>query len=75
MRYGLHEVPRVPEVPQQADVAGNVIEPDVPAIAPLPGIQATPIPERCASRLLVASIAWNYYHDTGRDSTHNNMHF
>lgn len=49
----------LPGVPEQVDDGGNVVVPAVLAIAPIPGVQATPIPARCASCLLVASIAWN----------------
>ena len=75
MRSGVPGIPRVPGVPGQVDAGGNVVVAAVPSIPPVPGTHATPIPARCASRLLVASIAWNYYHDTGREATQNNMHF
>ena len=65
----------MPGIPEQLNAAGVVVQPAVPAIAPIPGLQATPIPAKCASRILVASIAWNYYHETGRATTGNNMHF
>ena len=57
------------------NAAGNVIAAAVPAIAPIQGIQASPPPAKCASRILISSIAWNYYNDTGREATQNNMHF
>ena len=75
MRSSIPGVPGVPGIPEQVNAEGNVILPAVPAIAPIPGYQAIPIPARCASRILVASIAWNYYHETGRASSQNNMHF
>ena len=34
-----------------------------------------PIPAKCTNRLLIASVAWNYYTDTGRQVTPANMHF
>ena len=74
-RNGVQGIPGIPGVPEQVDAAGNVIAAAVPPIAPIPGVQATPIPARCASRILVASIAWNYYNDTDRETTQNNMHF
>ena len=34
-----------------------------------------PIPARCTARKLIASVAWNYYRDTGRQPTPANMNF
>ena len=75
MYSSLPGVPRLTGVPEQVNGAGDVVVPTVLAITPIPVVQATPIPARFASRILVTSIAWNYYHDTGSDSTQNNMHF
>ena len=74
-RSGLPGIPGIPGVPEQVDADGNVIAVVFAPIPPVPGVQATPIPARCSSRLLVATIAWNYYHDTNRAITQNNMHF
>ena len=59
MRSSLPGVPGVPDISEQLNAAGVVVQPAVPAIAPIPGLQATPILAKCASRILVASIAWN----------------
>ena len=74
-RSGLPGIPGVPGVPEQVDADGNVIAAAVAPIPPVPGVQASPIPARCSSRLLVTLIAWNYYHDTNREITQNNIHF
>ena len=74
-RSSIPGIPGVPGVPEQVDAAGLVVLAAVPAIAPVPGLRAIPVPARCASRILVALIAWNYYHENGRASTQNNMHF
>ena len=34
-----------------------------------------PVPAKCASRLHISSIAWNYYHETDREVTANRMNF
>ena len=34
-----------------------------------------PIPARSTTRILIASVAWNYYHNTGREVTAANMNF
>ena len=67
-------VAAVPAVVQN----GNVIQAAVPAIAGVPGIPAihpVPIPARSTMRLLIASVAFHYYRDTGRSMTPANMHF
>ena len=61
MRTGVPGVPGIPAVPEVVDDAGNVVQAAIPAYPPIPGIRATPIHAKCASRILVASIAWNYY--------------
>ena len=75
MRSSIPGVPGVPGIPEQVNAEGNVIVPAVPAIAPIPGYQGIPVPAKSASRIIVASIAWNYYDETDRISTQNNMHF
>ena len=75
MRSSIYGVPGVPGIPAQLNAAGDEIVAAVPAIAPIPGVQAIPVPARSASRIIAASIAWNYYHETGRASTSNNTHF
>ena len=69
MRAGLPGVPGIAGIPEQVNAAGNVIAAAVPAIAPILGIQASPLPARCASRILISSITWNYYNDTGREAS------
>ena len=75
MRAGLPGVPGIAGISEQVNAAGNVIAVAILAIVPIPGIQASPPPARCASRVLISSKAWNYYNDTGREATQNNMHF
>ena len=57
MRAGLPWVPGIAGIPEQVNAADNVIAAAVPAIAPIQGIQASPPPARCASRILNSSIA------------------
>ena len=75
VRSGVPGVPGVLAVPQQVDANGAVIQPAIAAVPAIPGVQATPIPAKCTSRLLIASCVWNYYTETGRVTTQNNMHF
>ena len=75
MRSGVPGVPGIPEVQEVVDATGNVVQVEIPAVLPIPGIRATPIPAKCASRLLVASITYNYYQDTGRKANTNMMYY
>ena len=75
MCSGLPGVADIPAVVAQVDATSNVIVVAIPAIPTIPGIQVTVIPARCSSRVLVASILWNYYNGIGCISTANNMHF
>ena len=70
-------IPAIPAVPAVVQ-DGNVVQAAVPAIAGVPGIpaiNAVPIPARSTTRLLIASVAFHYYKDTGRAVTPINMHF
>ena len=65
-------IPGVPAIPVVLTNNGNVLVAAVPAIPPiLPLI----MPAKSAHRLLVASVAWHYYTDTGRVVTNSNMHY
>ena len=64
-----------PSFMAQLNAADDKIVYAVPAIKSIPGVQAIPVPARSASRIIAALIVWNYYHDTSRASTTNNMHF
>ena len=78
VRTGVPSVPGVPGVPaiaQSVDVNGVVIQPAVAAVPAIQRVQGIIIPASCASRLLTASRVWNYYNDTGRSTTQNNMYF
>ena len=76
VRSGVPGIPGVAAISEQIDnVTGNVLVAAVPFAAAIPAIRATPIPAKCASRLLTASIAYNYYVDTNRAISQNNMHF
>ena len=52
-------------VPEQFNASGDVVQPAILVIAPILVVQATYISARCECQILVASIAWTYYHDTG----------
>ena len=75
MRSSPPEVPVMAGTPEIRDADNNVIAAAIPGVAPIPGVCATPIPGKCVSRLLISSIAWNYYTDSGYIATANNMHF
>ena len=75
IRSGVPGVPGIPEVSEVVNATGNVIQVAIPAVPPIHGICATPISVKCTSRLLVASIAYNYYQDTGRETNSNMMHY
>ena len=47
----------------------------IPGVPGVPGIPSVPIPARSITRLMIASVAYHYYVDTGRDVTNTNMHF
>lgn len=57
----------IPGVAAVVDAAGNKVNPAVPAIPPIL------VSARCALRLKVASIAFHYYQDIGREATPVNM--
>ena len=81
------EVPAVAPVPEVRDDAGELVEaavpgrpaiparPGIPAVAPIPGIPAQLVSARSMSRLIIASVAYNYYVDTEREITPENMHY
>ena len=76
VRSGVPGVPGVATIAERIDNAtGNVLVAAVPFAAAIPAIRATPIPAKCAYRLLTTSIAYNYYVDTDRAISQNNMHF
>ena len=75
VRSGVHGVPGVFAVPQQVGVNNVVIQPAIVGVPAIPGVQRTPIPAKSTSGLLIASCVWNYYTETGRVTTQNNMHF
>ena len=79
-RTGIPGTPAIPAIPAVPAVVqdGNVVQAAVPAIAGVPGIPVinpVPIPARSTKRLLIASVAFHYYRDTGRAVTPINMHF
>ena len=75
VRTGVPGIPMVPAVAAVTDGDGNVIQTAVPAVPAIPGTQPVPIPARSTTRLLVASIAYHYYVDTGRAVTPASMHY
>ena len=75
MRAGVPGVPGIQEILAMMDAEGNVVHSTIPPLSPIPGIRARPISAKCASRLLVASIACHYYQDTGREIGANKMHY
>lgn len=80
-------LPAIDPVPEVRDENGELIEaaipgraaiparPGIPAVAPIPGIPAQLVSARSMTRLIIASIAYNYYVDTEREVTPENMHF
>ena len=75
MSYGVPGVPGIPAVAEKIDGAGIIVVVVIPAVSPVPGIQATPINAQISSRLLVASVDWTYYLEIDRKTMANNMHF
>ena len=73
-RAGIPGTPTVQAIPEVIQ-NGQVVQAAVPAIAGTPGGQSVPIPAKCITRLLIASVAYHYYRDTGRAITPVNMHF
>ena len=65
----------VPAVAAVTDDNSDVVQAAIPAVPAVPGIQSVPIPARSTTRLLVASVAYHYYVDTGREVTHAKMHY
>ena len=68
----------VTAIAEQVDGIGTVIVvavAAVAAVAAIPAIGTTLILAKCTYRLLTASVMYNYYIDTGRAITQNNMHF
>ena len=70
-------IPGTPTIQAVSEVIqnGQVVQAAIPAIPGTPGVQSVPIPAKCITRLLIASVAYHYYKDTGREVTHTNMHF
>lgn len=80
VRTGIPGSPATPAVAAIPAVVadGVVIQAEVPATpgtAAIPTVLPVPIPARSTSRLLIASVAYHYYRDTGRTITPVNMHF
>ena len=75
VRSGVPGIPMVPAVAAVTDDNGDVVQAAIPAVPAVPGIQSVPIPARSTTRLLVASVAYHYYVDTGREVTHAKMHY
>ena len=75
VRSGIPGTPMVGSVAAVVNAAGNITEPAIPAILAVAGVRSVPIPAKSSSRLLVASVAYHYYQDTGRAITAGNMHF
>ena len=73
-RAGIPGTPTVQAIPAVIQ-DGNVIQQAVPAIPGVQGVQSVPIPAKSITRLLIASVAYHYYNDTGREVTSVNMHF
>ena len=74
VRSGIPGTPRVEAVP--AVMNGTVtVTPAIPAVPAVAGVRAVPIPAKSTSRLLIASVAYHYYLDTGRVVTAGNMNF
>ena len=59
----------IPGVAATTDATGNIIAPAIQAIPPCI------IPARCILRLKIASIAYQYYINTGREVNSTNMHY
>lgn len=73
-RAGIPGTPMIPAIPAVMQ-GNNVAQAAVPAVPGVPGIPSVPIPARSITRLLIASVAYHYYVDTGRAVTNTNMHF
>ena len=73
-RAGIPGTPMVPAIPAIMQ-DNNIAQAAVPAVPGVPGIPSLPIPARSITRLLIASVAYHYYVDTGRAVTKTNMHF
>ena len=59
----------IPGVAAVLDGAGNVLNPAIPAVPPCI------VSAKCFLRLKVASCAYNYYMDIGREATPANMNY
>ena len=66
MRAGVPGVPGIQGIPVIMDAEENVVHAAIPPVLAIPGIRAHLIPAKFASRLLLSSVAWHYYQDTGR---------
>ena len=73
-RAGIPGTPTIQAIPEVIQ-NGQVVQAAVPAITGTSGVQSVPIPAKCITRLLIASVAYHYYKDTGREITPTNMHF
>ena len=73
-RTGIPGTPMIPAIPAVMQ-GNNVAQAAVPAIAGIPRIPSVPIPARSITHLLIASVAYHYYVDTGRAVTNTNMQF
>ena len=74
-RSGIPGTPTVQAIPEVRAQDGSVIQALVQAIPGTPGVRSVPIPAKCITRLLIASVAYNYYKHTGREITNTSMHF
>ena len=75
VRTGIPAIPGTPAIAAQIDAQGAIIQAAVPAVPGVPGIPPVLIPAKSISRLQIASIAYHYYIDTGREVNPQNMHF
>jgi hypothetical protein len=65
-------IPGVPGIAAVTDANGNIT---IPAVAPIPAIPPVLVSAKCALRLKVASHAFHYFIDIGREPTPANMNY